>query len=560
MHEADGVNANQRCCRERPSRCGTARLGAMRLFALAALVFAPPASAVILNYHGKVVMEDGSPPGRRVGVQRNCPGTVDAVREANASAKTGVYFVHLYIEDSSNFYVTGWQRSTTLLACYLEAVLPGYTSTRINLGDWRITRNPQLPNIVLSRQRRGALVEVGPGLSVPRSARKPWAQALKELNARNWTGAETSLRTVVAKAPDFASAWAALGGVYQNQNKPAEARTALGRAIELEPKRLPPYLSLTTVQIALKDWEAAVRTSDALIQADTEHDYLGAYLANAVARYQKQDFDGALGRMNELVELDKQHSISRADYVLGVILEARGDLDAAARHLRQYVDEHPRAPDAAAARERIANLSKESAADLSGEMAAEDRWIGTTGEAAVPGGIKAFSAIAQMRTTPDYQDFFLQYCRAIIEGGPSGTNPTREASNAIRAFIYSVGELERLGERSGGKTVIRLAVDTEEHRAKTESVLTLLGWRLLQSGGGYAVEPGDQTVDGLRQRIPAALGIDELRMCDAIAGGRPFQFEIPIESARLVGGAAWTATLKPGTEAGSPVETFLRDW
>jgi hypothetical protein len=46
-------------------------------------------------FRGKVVMEDGSPPGFPVSIQRSCEGLDHVVLEATVSPKTGDYFVRL---------------------------------------------------------------------------------------------------------------------------------------------------------------------------------------------------------------------------------------------------------------------------------------------------------------------------------------------------------------------------------------------------------------------------------------------------------------------------------
>lgn len=539
------------------------RLAPWFVLLVAIAVLPPHARAGYVTFHGRVVMQDGSPPGRLVGIQRVCGGAEGPVREANTYPKTGEYFVRLYIEPFGGGFGGGVLGTFAMLSCYLEAVVPGYTSTRLDLGDRRIVDNPQrgLPDIVLSRQAPGAVMDIGGTQAVPRSARKPWMLAMKRLSARDWAGAEAALQSVVAAAPDFAAGWSALGGACENQKKSAEARRALERAIQLDPKRLPAYAALATVQIELKDWAAAAATADALIQADPGHLYLQAYLQCAVALYERKEYDGALRRIHELIQLDTRQELPRAEYVLGVILEAKRELDTAAQHMRKYLELQPQASDAAAVRARLANLGKQAEPDLAAEVASANFDVAASGEAPVPGGIKAFAAIAQIPGSPSYRDFFLQYCRAILAGDLTRSNPTREVSEAIRAFAASVAELEQVGEREANRIVIRLAVDTEEHRQKTERVLILLGWRLRPAGQGYDIEPGDQPIDGLRQRIPSALGIDELKMREAIAAGRPFPFGVPIENARLVGGAAWSAALKGAPEAAlGPVDIFLSDW
>ncbi len=527
---------------------------------MALLVLALPLHADLIIFHGKVVMDDGSPPHRAVIIQRMCNGFTGPHREANASPATGEYYVRLNVEVFDSAYDGLW-RTANMLYCHLEASTPGFTSTQIDIGSKTLGFNPQLPNLVLSRASRGALVDLSHSQPVPSAGRKLWEMALRSVTAKNWAGAESALGSVVAAAPNFAPGWAALGGVSEILEKLPEARHALERALELEPKRLPLYQALARVEIGLKDWEGAARTSDALTQMDGEHRYLDAYLDSAVAHYQQKDYDGALQRLNTLIQLDKRHELPRAEYVLGAVLEATKDLDAAAAHMNKYLTQYPRASDAAAVRERLANLGKHPEADLSGEAASAQGFQSTAGEAPVPGGLKAFAAIAQLREQPTYRDFFLQYCRAIVGVSEAQSTPTRDVAAEIRAFMSVVPQLEKLGTRLEDRVVIRLSVDTEEQRRKTESVLALMGWRLHQSGQAYGVELGDLPIDGLRQRIPGAFGIDELELRDAIVAGRPFQFEIPVENARLLGGAAWSATLRVTPEPSrGPVDQFLSDW
>jgi VWFA-related protein len=504
-------------------------------------------------------MEDGSPPGRSVSIQRTCQGMDHSSVEGAASAKTGEYFVRLEVNDFGGVFAGG-AGGTGYFPCVLEASVTGYVSTKLDLTDRKLTLNPRFPDIVLSRAKPGLTLDFDSGPSLSRAAARPWALAVKYLDTHDWAAAEVPLRAVVQAAPKFAPAWVALGAVCEHQNKPADARSAFERAIALDPKPLAPYLELAGAASELKDWQAASKTSETLIRADSKHSYLEAYLLNAVARYQLKDYDGALARLTELTRLDQHQDFPRAEYIQGLIYEARGDLTNAATHMRTYLDQHPHAKDFKDVSQRMANLGKQPLAELGDEVTAADLRPPPVGEAPVPGGMKAFAAIAGLREAPSYHDFFLQYCRAIAAADPGIPNRTREASEAIKAFIASVAELEQIGERSTDRTFVRLAVDTGDHRRTTERVLNLLGWKLISNGATFSVEPGDQAIDGLRQRFPAALGIDELAMRAALEGRRAFQFEIPIETARLVGGTAWSVLLKGVPDfSGGPAEVFIHD-
>src|ERR1039458_7159448 len=105
-----------------------------------------PASAEMISFHGKVLLEDGSPPGRLVVIQRVCEGLDHSIREGSASGKTGEYTVRLEVSDFGGVF-SGNFNGFGNLPCALEAALGGYVSSRLDMSDPRLTMNPQLPNI-----------------------------------------------------------------------------------------------------------------------------------------------------------------------------------------------------------------------------------------------------------------------------------------------------------------------------------------------------------------------------------------------------------------------------
>jgi len=96
-------------------------------------------------------------------------------------------------------------------------------------------------------------------------------------------------------------------------------------------------------------------------------------------------------------------------------------------------------------------------------------------------------------------------------------------------------------------------VATEDARKQTERILPWLGWRLTRDkDGSYSIEPGTQAIDAQRQRIPAALGIDEIGLQEAIESGREYQFEILTEDARF--------TRRRGMAADFPGHSHASRW
>ncbi len=515
------------------------------------LPWVPQARAYDTIFHGKVVRDDGATLGHLVVIERVCSGADRPVHEGVASAKTGEYFVRLDVDPFAQILAA----DMTPVACRLEAYDHGFVSTSIDLTNKQILNNPRLPDIVLSPATHTNVLASERDPNVPRAASRSWNQATDLILARNWTAAEAPMRAVVEKAPTFAAGWSGLGILYSNLDKPDEARPALERAIGLDPKPLFPYMCLTAVEVRQKDWEAAQTTAQTLIAVDKKHTYIEANLMLSIALYQQRQFDNALIAVTEAIRLDKLHQLPRAQYVQGLILEAKGDLEGAGQRLRDYIAQHPRAKDIATVNERLANLGKSPIDDLSAELSTLDLRAAAPGESPVPGGIKAFSAVAQLKDDPSYDDFFLNYSRAIVAGGP-----TAEAADDIRIFIATVAALESLGERKDDTTTVRLSFTTDDAVRKARDILLQSGWKLISKGDQYDLEPGDVANDGLRAWALTCLGVDEIALRQAVRQKHDFSFTIPRENARLIGGAAWGVLLKGVPDMpGGPIEVFSRD-
>ena len=517
-----------------------------------------PAAANTLLMRGKVVMEDGSIPNRSIGIERFCHDN-GAQREAQTDKK-GNYLWVMEIDPLNS------------RACVLRAAFVGYESTVIDISAFNWSTDPNLPPLVLRRREAGSSNEDANIFyqdGIPLAARNAWNNAQKLVQKKNWPAAERELRTAVRLAPKFTRGWNALGVVCANQNKPAEARDAFQRVVELDPKSLPALLDVARESIDAKDWSNAEKSAAALIKEDTKQRYPEIYLHQTTARYYLKDLDGAEASARTGIRLDRRREVPRIEYVLGVILEVKGDYAGAREHMAQYLALDSKPADAAEVRARMENLGKprapsqaesqaglrESTSVLPLELQATKSSSGIE-EAWVPGGMKAMAAIAHLDEPLTYFGFYSNYCRAIVREVSIGTTQGRpQFIQTMRAYFASIAEMSTLGERNDDGTRITLSLATDERRRATDRVLHLLGWKLSQKDSSVTVEPGDQPEDGLRQAIPRALGIDEIGMQEALEAGREFQFEIPTENARLAGGEAWSALLKdapvpPGRRGG----------
>jgi Ca-activated chloride channel family protein len=499
---------------------------------------------------GKVTMEDGSPPPARVLIQRVCPG---------ASPLTEG------LTDKRGYYLWSVVRNMEVV-CVLKAVLPGHTSTEIDTSRDSVFFSPELPTLIL--HPAGPEAQAAATATLPRGAAKSWDAGMKAVNAKKWGEAEILLRKTVQAVPNFAPAWNALGAACQYQDKTADARASYQHAIGADPGMLNAHLNLLRLEIAAKQWPGAVKAATAFIQADKGHRYLEAYLDEGVARYALHDLDGAKAALAAAIPLDGKHELPRLEYFMGAVLDAQGDLEGGTEHLKKYLVLAPKADDAPEVKSYLENRDKAAAAPLplpaQNELlpSAVDPNLPSVGDAWVPGGLKALAAMARIKVTPSYENFFQEYCRAIaIETSATNNSRTPGYAANLEAYMAAVAGLAHLGEQSGDKTVITLSLADPAQVRNARQVLPWLGWTVVEEAGAVRAEPGDQSADGPRQLIPAAFGIDAVAMQRELDSGRSFRFEIPSENASLLGGVAWWGALVQGFSSlpGGLAEALARD-
>lgn len=503
---------------------------------------------------GSVTMEDGSPPPKRVSIERYC-GEGKVIREGITDAR-GAYILRnlsavMRAAEEYSWAGTGTTISPRLGGCVLRASLSGYHSSTIDLTGRRSVDDPHLPPLVLSRERPESTFRTDAAITLPKTVRKNWEQAMRAAQRKNWAEAERLLRTALDTEPRFAEGWRLLGIACQNQHRLEPAREALRRLVKLKPREVTAYALLSPLDIDARDWRAAVRSADALIRLDTKRRYPEAHLYLAIARYQLRDLDAAEASVKEVLRLDSGGRMPRAHWVLGLIQEARRDYPAAAQSLRRYLELQPKAADAGAIQARIAKLGTPGGPGQLPELGAADLVLAPAAEAWVPGGMGALARAARMEAGPSPQAFFTEYCRAIVRhsGYPEG----------LRHYFIALAELAQLGKRREDRIEITLSLATPGERRDAARVLGLFGWKLVEDAGATSIEPGDTAADGPRQRLPAALGVDEIALQQALLGGRTFTFFIASESAPLTGGDVWTQFAGPGAlPSGGVAEIFAR--
>jgi Tfp pilus assembly protein PilF len=296
--------------------------------------------------HGKVIMEDGSPPPVVVAVERIC-SDVSGSMPGILTDKKGEYIWRMNIDplETRN--------------CVIRATHTGYTSSEVEVSGVDTTHTTlDLPPITLHPTVANPYTINFSETGIPGSAKSDWKAALKALDAQNKPEVASHLEAVVAAAPKAAHAWHGLGVVDESLNKPADAQRAYEHAIAADPKLLPPYVTLTRLCVKTKDWACASKTAEALLKVDPKHSYPEIYLHLAVARYELKDLNGAQESVEEAIRLDPQMKRPRAEYVLGRILEAKGDIPGAKEHMAKYVKLEPAPSDVDLVHAHIDDIGK----------------------------------------------------------------------------------------------------------------------------------------------------------------------------------------------------------
>ena len=304
-----------------------------------------PATAEVypMIVKGKVTMADGSPPPFSAAVEKVCTD-LQGSAPGPLTNKKGEYTWRMDVDPFNS------------RKCVLRASHPGYQSTSIDISalDGATATVANMEPLVLTNSAPNPYTIITGDAGVPSKAGPGWKAAMKAVDERNLPEAAVQLTAAVAAAPKFALGWHALGVVQENVGKMAEARDAYQHAVEADPKMFAAYVLLTRLSLKAKDWDGAAKTADSLIKADSKKTYTEIYLHQAVARYQLKDLDGAAASAQEAIKL----KVSRAEYVLGRILEAKGDAAGAREHMSKYLEEDKSAPDADAIRKHIENIGK----------------------------------------------------------------------------------------------------------------------------------------------------------------------------------------------------------
>lgn len=296
---------------------------------------------------GKVTMDDGSAPGKSVGLQRVC---TDA-----QTATPGP------LTESDGDYV--WRLNLDFMAtrrCFIEATMSGHTSTQVELSNINPTNpNIDLPPIKLTL-KGGDPYMLGAQNSndIPGKSKTAFDAGMMAVTSGDVPGGLAKFESAVAENPKFAVGWQHIGILHMYQGNEAKAREAFARAAQENPKMLAPHVILTRLAIKDKDWAGAAKLAATTIPLDKDKVFPELYLHQAVAAYHLKDLTAAEAQAKRALDPKNKRPAPRAEYALGRILEAKGDTAGAKEHMQKYLELNPEAQDAAQIKAHIDGMGK----------------------------------------------------------------------------------------------------------------------------------------------------------------------------------------------------------
>jgi tetratricopeptide (TPR) repeat protein len=242
-----------------------------------------------------------------------------------------------------------------LANCDLLAAYPGYSSAKVSLYDRGGQDNFDVGTIVMHRivAGEGHVVSVL-ALRAPKEAKKSFEKGTSLVAAKKPAEALVSFEKAVTIYPQYADAWLELGKTQWETGHKAEAGTSFAKSVELDNKLVGPWQELGYLACDDSRWEDAVRYLDQAVRLDPMDSPIAWYFS-ALAYYNMGHFDQAERSVRAELKLDHGQN-PRADYLLGLVLLAKRDLQGAAQALRNYIAAAPPSPDVASARRELSRV------------------------------------------------------------------------------------------------------------------------------------------------------------------------------------------------------------
>ncbi len=140
---------------------------------------------------------------------------------------------------------------------------------------------------------------------------------------------------------------------------PVEAETAYERALAADWKYLKPYARFSALLARQMRFTRVEEVTRVAVQLNPV-EFPGVYFYRAIAEFNLQEFRGAEESARRTIELDTDGNFPHARYLLGLILELKGDSRGALDQIAAFASAVPDAARGEHVRQRIAELESKA--------------------------------------------------------------------------------------------------------------------------------------------------------------------------------------------------------
>jgi tetratricopeptide (TPR) repeat protein len=251
-------------------------------------------------------------------------------------------------------------RGMQVMQCEVTASAAGYIGSQITIQFRNSLDNTEMGKLTLQPMNGNAQKDMGGvvsavSLAAPQNAQREYAKGIEELRDNKLDKAEKHFRKATEQYPKYAVAWERLGKLQSDANNRLEARSSFLHAIDSDPKYVPPYIGLASLNAEESQWDSVLELTNKAISIDNQNFAL-AYFLNGAANFNKGDNAAAEKSGLRAEQIDKQHVHPRIQLLLAEVFNRAGRPAVAAEHLRKFLELDPTSKEAEAARTKLAKL------------------------------------------------------------------------------------------------------------------------------------------------------------------------------------------------------------
>jgi tetratricopeptide (TPR) repeat protein len=241
------------------------------------------------------------------------------------------------------------------VGCNVQAALPGFDSSSLTIANRNLTDDPNIGTLSLKAAENASGSSVSATTAAaPKDAVKAFEKARGEWIENKPDKAQKDLQKAVQIDPQFAEAWYQLGKLQEVQKSP-DAANSFKKAVDADPKFVPPYEHLVSTAAQAEKWQDVLDNTNKELELNPAGSPRLFYY-NAVANMKLGKTDAAQSSVEKAIAADPNHTEPNAEQLLAVILANKQDLPGALEHLRVAIKYLPPGPNADLVKKQIAQL------------------------------------------------------------------------------------------------------------------------------------------------------------------------------------------------------------